>query len=59
MDSTACGYVEELPLPTLEKVKFAFLKLNNRASGPAGLNAELLKIDKISVLHRLWKLIEK
>jgi hypothetical protein len=51
---------EEIPLPTLEEVKFAVLKLkNNRASGPDGLQTELLKVDEMSFIHRLWKLIEK
>jgi hypothetical protein len=51
--------VEEIPLPTLEEVNFVVLKLkNNKASGPDGLNAELLKVDEMSRIHRLWKLIE-
>jgi hypothetical protein len=38
--------VREMPLPTLEEVKFAVLKLkNSRASGPDGSNGKLLKID--------------
>jgi hypothetical protein len=46
---------EEIPLPILEELTFAVLKLkNNRASGPNGLNAELLKVDKMSLIHRLW-----
>jgi hypothetical protein len=37
--------VEEIPLPILEEVNFAVLKLkNNRASGPDGLNARRFKI---------------
>jgi sorting nexin-29 len=52
--------VEEIPIPTLEEVNCAVLKLeNDRASGPDGLNAELLKVDKIYLVNRLWKLIEK
>jgi hypothetical protein len=41
------------------EVNFAILKLkNNTASGPDRLNAELLKVDEMSLIHRLWKLIE-
>jgi hypothetical protein len=41
-------------------VNFELLKLkNNRASGPDGLNAKLLKVEEMSFIHRLWKLIEK
>jgi hypothetical protein len=51
---------EEISLPTLEEVNFAVLKLkNNRASGPDGLNTELLKVDEMSLIHGLWKLIER
>jgi hypothetical protein len=52
--------VEEIPLPTLEEVNFALLKLkNSRASGPDGLNAELLKVIKMDLINRFLKLIEK
>jgi hypothetical protein len=51
---------EEIPLLTLEEVNFAVLKLkNNRASGSDRLNAELLKVHEMSLMHRLWKLTEK
>jgi hypothetical protein len=51
---------ESIPLPALEEVKFAVMKLkNNRLSGPDGLNAELKERDKMCLVHRLWKLIEK
>jgi hypothetical protein len=35
--------VGEIPLPTLEEVKCAAVKLKITASGPDGPNAELLK----------------
>jgi hypothetical protein len=57
---TVASTVEEIPLPTLEEGNFAVSKFkNNRASGPDGLNAELLKVDKTSLTQRLWKLTEK
>jgi hypothetical protein len=41
---------EEISLPTLEEVNFAVLKLKNyTASGPNELNAELLKVDIMSI----------
>jgi hypothetical protein len=44
----------------LEDVNFAVLILkNNSASGADGLNAELLKVDEMSRVLRIWKMIEK
>lgn len=51
---------EEIPISTLDEVSFTALKTNNkRASGPDRLNAELLKVDAISLAYRLWKLIKR
>jgi hypothetical protein len=45
---------------TLEEVNLKVLKLkNNRASGPDWRNAELSKVDEMSLIHRLPKLTEK
>jgi hypothetical protein len=51
---------EEDRLPTTEKVLQAVKKLkNNRAPGPDGLNAELIKVDDNRLTHRICKVIEK
>jgi hypothetical protein len=51
---------EEDRLPTTEKVLQAVKKLkNNRAPGPDGLNAELIKVDDNKLTHRICKVIEK
>jgi hypothetical protein len=43
---TSTDEVEEIRLPTMGEANFAVLKLkNNRASGPDGLNDELLKVE--------------
>jgi hypothetical protein len=60
LHSSTTDDVKEIPVPILEKEKFAAVKFKyNMASEPDRLNAELLKTDKISLTHKLWKLIEK
>jgi hypothetical protein len=36
---------EDIPISVLEVVKYSIQKLNNRALGPGGQNAEFLKIE--------------
>jgi hypothetical protein len=51
---------EDLPIPTLEEMKYSVQKLNNnRAPGPDSLNASLFKIEENRLIGRLWKVIEK
>jgi sorting nexin-29 len=51
---------EDIPIPTLEEVKYSIQKLNNnRAPGPDGLNVELFKIEENMLIGRLWKVTEK
>jgi hypothetical protein len=51
---------EDIPIPTLEEVKYSIQKLNNnRAPGPDDLNKELFKIEENKLIGRLWKVIEK
>jgi hypothetical protein len=50
---------EEDRLLATEEVLQAFKKLkNNRAPGPDGLNAELIKVDDNKLTHRICKVIE-
>jgi sorting nexin-29 len=51
---------EDIPIPTLEEVKYLIQKLNNnRAPGPDGLNAGLFETEENNLMGKSWKMIKK